>query len=126
MIVRKFEPADFAQISAWGKEYGSDYSPAQFPGTGFIVDDVAAYFLYGTDSTCCWLENMIAKKGVDHHVREQALELIIDALLREAKQKGYHVAYAATDRFTVALRAKKYGAKVQPNHLMLTLNLNEI
>lgn len=125
MIVRRYEPKDFEQIRSWGKQYGAEYSADQFPEVGFIVDDVAAYFLYQTDSMCCWLENMVAKKDVDNHVREQALELIIDAILKEAKERGFKVAHASTNRYAVALRAKKYGARVDPMHMHLTLNLNE-
>jgi len=124
--VRYYDPtSDFETIKAWGKEYGADYSADQFPQCGFIVDGVAAYFLYETDSTCCWLENMIAKKDVDHITREAAFDLIIPAILDEANRLGFRVAYASTNRYQVALRAKKYGANVQPNHMLLTLKLNE-
>ncbi len=125
MIVRRYNATDdFEQVKSWGKGWRADYNADQFPEVGFIVEGVAAYFLYQTDSTCCWLENMVTKKDVDHHVREEALELIIDAILTEAKALGFTVAYASTDRYQVALRAKKYGATVQPNHLLLTLKLD--
>lgn len=125
MTVRKYTPEDFAQIQAWGAEYGDTYEPDQLPATGFIVDGVAAYFLYKTDTTCCWLENLIATRKTDYWVKDEAIRLLIDACVAEAKALGFKVAYASTDRYTVALRGKKIGAHVAPNHMLLSLNLNE-
>lgn len=125
MIVRRYSPEDFPQIKAWGEEYGTHYSEDQFPETGFIVDGVAAYFLYKTDSVCCWLENMIAKRGVEYNLREEALAMIVDAILEEAVKLGFKVAYASTIRYTVAIRAKQSGAVVTPNHIHLALKLEK-
>lgn len=125
MIARRYKPEDFPDVQAWGAEYGAKYSAEQFPETGFIVDGVAAYFLYKTDSACCWLENMVAKRGVEYNIREKALELIIDAILAEARALGFKVAYASTERFNVAIRAKQCGAKVTPNHIHLALKLEK-
>jgi hypothetical protein len=125
LIARRFEPKDFDQVNAWAKEWGSSYEPDQLPAIGYIVDGIAAYFLYQTDSKCCWLENLIAKKDIEYHVRDKALSLIIDEILDEAKRLGFKVAYASTSRYQVALRAKKYGAMVEPNHMLLTLKLND-
>ncbi len=123
MTVRRYFPEDFPTIKEWGAEHGAEYSPDQFPKVGFMVDGVAAFFLYQTDSTCCWLENMVSKKDVDKSVRNIALELIIDAIIEEAKSLGFKVAYASTSNYRVALRAKKYGAHVIPSHLHLALKL---
>lgn len=124
MIVRRYESQDFEQIKEWGKEFGSDYKEDQFPKTGFIVDGIAAYFLYSTDSSVCWLENMISKRGVDQRVKNQALELIIEAILKEAKELGFRVAYASTDNYIVAKRSIKHGAKIKPGLLLMTKELS--
>lgn len=123
MIARKYEPDDFDELAKWGAEWGAEYREDQFPHIGFIVEGVAAYFLYQTDSSVCWLENMIAKRGVSENVRTQALELLIDAILKEASELGFSVAYATTDNIPVAKRAKEHGATIRPGQLLLTKDL---
>ncbi len=116
-------PDDFDQIAAWGAEWGAEYREDQFPLTGFIVDGVAAYFLYQTDSSICWLENMIARRGVHEDTKNFALELLIDAILKEASELGFTLAYATTDVISVAKRAKEHGAIIRPGQILLTKDL---
>jgi hypothetical protein len=120
MTVRPYEPRDFPQVEAWGKEYGTEYREHQFPKTGFIVDGVAAYFLYSTDSSCCWVENMIANKHVSKETRDEALDLIIQAILTEAEKLGFKIAYATTDLVPVMVRAIEYGAIIKPLQVLIT------
>jgi hypothetical protein len=123
VTVRKYQPEDFAQIKEWASDWGSVYDEGQFPVHGFIVDGIAAYFLYQTDSTVCWLENMISKRGIDEKTRNQALELLTDAILKEAADLGFTVAYATTNVVSVAKRAKENGAMVKPNQILLIKDL---
>jgi len=123
MIVRRYQIKDFAQIKAWGAEWGAQYDESQFPSTGFIIDGIAAYFLYSTDSSCCWLENMICKKGTDKFIKSRALDLLVDAILKEAKTLGYVVAYATTDIPSVLKRAKSNGALLKPLQFLVTKDL---
>ncbi len=118
MICRRYKPEDFTQIKEWGEKWDAEYNEDQFPSVGFIVDGVAAYFLYSTDSSVCWLENMVSNRGIDEKTRDQALGLLIDAILKEAKTLGYHVAYAATIYVTIAKRAKLANATIQPGFLI--------
>lgn len=125
MTVRPYEPKDFEQIKEWGKSYGAEYREHQFPKIGFIVDGIAAYFLYSTDSSVCFLENMVAKKDVDQGEKNKALELICDAILKEAADQGFKVAHATTNNYAVAKRAREYGASVEVGHLLLTKDLTD-
>lgn len=119
MMVRPYEPRDFPQVEAWGKDYGDEYKEHQFPKTGFIVDGIAAYFLYSTDSSLCWLENMISNRNVQKERRDQALDLIIQAILEEAERLGFKIAFAMTDNIPVVKRAIEYGAMVKPLQMKL-------
>lgn len=126
MIARKYDYlSDFEQIHEWGLQWGEKYKPSQFPLTGFIVDGVAAYFLYSTDSSVCWLENMVSNKGVSDEVRNEALDLIVEALLREAKDRHFDVAYATTNIIPIIKRAKEAGAHVKPAQCLLIKDLTE-
>lgn len=125
MNVRRYEPKDFEQIKAWGEQWGAEYDEAQFPQVGFIVDGVAAYFLYSTDSVCCWLENMVTNREAEKEERKRALDLIVDAILSEARSLGFKVAYATTKNISAAKRAKTLGAHIATNHLLITKLLDE-
>jgi hypothetical protein len=125
MICREYTPEDFQQIKEWGRQWGADYNEDQFPNVGFIVPGVAAYFLYSTDSSVCWLENLVAKRGVDKMTRARAIDLLVDKILAKAKELGFAVAYAATSNVKVAQRAQATGAIVQPLHYLITKDLNQ-
>lgn len=125
MIVRRYEDKDFEQIREWGLQWGADYDEDQFPHIGFIIDGVAAYFLYQTDSSICWLENMIAKRGIDQALKSKALDLLVDAIILEAKELGFTVAYATTDIVSVAKRAKENGAFIKPAQILITKDLTQ-
>ncbi len=123
MIVRRFEPKDFDALKIWGAQWGADYSEDQFPKTGFIVDGIAAYFLYSTDSSVCWLENLVSNKEADKALRKEAINLLIKAAFNEAKRLGFKVAYAASDLLIAAQHANDHGAKIKPFHFLITKNL---
>lgn len=125
MICRRYEENDFPQVREWGNQWGANYQEHQFPQTGFIVDGVAAYFLYSTDSEVCWLENLICRKDVDSMTKSRALHLLTTACLKEAKEQGFKVAYATTDNVKVAQRAREMGATVSGNQFLITKDLTQ-
>lgn len=125
MKARRFEPSDFEQISQWALDYDTIYDEEQFPSVGFIVDGLAAYFLYQTDSKVCFLENLIANKSADKISREKAIELVINEILKEAEIRGYKVAYATTGLSAVIVRAMTHGAQATPKQTLLTKKLGQ-
>lgn len=104
-------------------QWGADYKEEQFPNTGFIIDGIAAYFLYSTDSNVCWLENMISNRGVEKSILVEALDILVDEILKEAKVLGFTVAYATTGILSVVKRAKENGASIKPAQFLLTKDL---
>lgn len=125
MTVRPIEESDFKQIKEWGAMWGATYDEDQFPNHGFIIEGVAAFFLYSTDSTVCWLENMITKRGVAPKIRDHAVQLLISAGFAKAKELGFEVAYAATNILSAAKRARENGAHVTPNYFLITKDLSK-
>ncbi len=115
---------DFNQVWAWGLQYNEDYRIELFPDVGFIVDGVAAYFLYQTDSKVCWLENMVSNKKADPKIKDEAIQKISIAILQEAKDLGFKVAYATTDNVSVIKRAVTLGAKARSAQILLTKDLS--
>lgn len=118
--VRPYEQKDFEQVKSWAR-HGTTYESDLLPVTGFIVDGIAAYFLYETDSKVCWMENLIARKDSDPEERRKAIGMIIDSLLIEAKRKGYKVVYATTSNSALISRAMLVGAKPELNQVLLQL-----
>lgn len=127
MQARRYKHEDLAEIKRWALEgYGYIYSEHQFPKIGFIVDGVAAYFLYQTDSTVCFLENLVANKKIDKDQRSQAIDLIIKELLKTASELGFRVAYATTNLPQVVTRAIRFNAQVDNNQFLITKNLTDL
>jgi len=125
MKVRRYEDSDFSQISEWAKDYDTQYEQTQFPKIGFIVDGFAAYFIYQTDSSICFLENLISNKNADRTEKEKAIELVIQAILQEASDLGFRVAYATTDMPQVIVRAISHGARMKAKQALLIKNLTD-
>ncbi len=112
---------DYAQIASWAELRETRYDKRLFPPTGYIVDGVAAYFAYYTESGCVWLENLISNPTVPAELRDLSVTTIITAILREARDKGCIVAYAATSNDKVIERALQHGAIASPGQTQLVL-----
>ncbi len=123
MNVRPYEPKDFEQIKSWGEKWGADYQEDQFPKHGFIVDDVCAYFIYSTDSSVCFLENLVRNPNADIGDKFDALGHVIEACFAKAHELGFKIAYATTDNISAARRARSHGALARPYNFLLTKNL---
>lgn len=123
MEARPYEPKDFEQVQKWAAQYGSEIREHQYPKTGFIIDGFGAYFLYSTDSSCCWLENLIANKEAEPGLKGLAIEILTAAILNKAKELGFKVAYATTDNMSVVARARQHGATITPLQILLTKDL---
>jgi len=123
MIVRPYTDDDFPEIAEWGRRWGAKYSADQFPKVGFIVPGLAAYFLYQTDSTICFMENLISNREADPKQRAQAVDLVTMAIISSAQMLGYRVAYATTDVATVVVRALAQGAQARSKQTLLIKNL---
>lgn len=84
----------------WEKQNWPVIPIQALPKTGMVVykDDtpVAAGFLYNTDSSLAWLEFIVANPDFDHEVRSEALDLVVNGLVKVAKN------YGKSDIFTVS------------------------
>ena len=125
MNVRRYRPDDFSQLQQWGERYHITYSEENLPTIGFIVPGIAAYFLYETKTKVVFLENMIANSDAPKAERSEALKLIVERILSEAKRMGYHVAYACTDIPSVIQRAVASGATFKTKYVLLQKDLTK-
>lgn len=121
--MREYQDSDFEEIESWGKQWDTRYIKSQLPPTGLIVPGLCAYFMYETNSSVCFLENLISNRSADKELVAKALEEIVPALFKMAKDKGYTVAYACTDNPEVIKRALRVGAAVKASHALMIKDL---
>ena len=124
MIVRKYQKEDFCQISEWLINRNSlVFHPNILPENGFIVDQVAAVFLYSTDSDFCYLENLVSNPDVDSKIRNEAISKMIEHAFAAASDLNFKFVLAVTDVPAVVARAVTLGAKTETNKTLLTKQL---
>lgn len=102
--------ADRATLNAWYQAHG--YGPlrsGELPATGFLVEGVAAGFLYRTDSDTVILEGFITNPEATSEERYHALLQVHTALLTAAKQSGARRLVALTADDSLKKRAQDQG-----------------
>lgn len=80
-----------------------------FPTVGQIVPGIAAGFLYQTDCKVSFIENLISNPKSAQFERNQALDLIVTAILKESDALGFYVVMGFTQVPGVVRRAVKLG-----------------
>lgn len=107
--MRAFQAEDLNEINGWLVERGINPVPLSIlPETGFLVVNVACGFLYSTDSKLCLLDFYISNPKIPREKRKEALDEITEALLKEAKKKGFEIAQAASSEETIKDRCKRF------------------
>jgi len=118
--MREYKPEDYEQIMSWWvKRDKAPISPDLFSDLGFIVDGVAAVFLYTTNSKIAYLECMICNPDVDKSITDKALNDLTELCSEAARQMGYKALMATATNPNVIIRAVKNGFKVEPGHTLL-------
>lgn len=115
--VRAYNGAqDYEQLKSWYLKRNQEVMPSQFiPWTGFIVDGVAAGFLYLTQVPIGILDNFISHPDSDPEIRDWALDKITERLVEMAKECGTEMIRCDTEIDSVANRAKKHGFQQTAN-----------
>lgn len=109
MRARFYRPEDLIEINEW-------YSLRQMtpmradiiPKVGYIVEGVAAGFLYQTDSSMCLFDGFIANPLAERHEREEGLDKITDALISQAEKLNFYSIVAMTKHEVIRERCRKY------------------
>lgn len=112
LSARRVLDLDFDEISRWFDVRGKTMPHRSlFPSTGFIVNGIAAGFVYFTDSNVAIIEGYISNPHVDSKTRSNALDIITAELLMKAKSSGYKLLKCDTQLEAIKIRAKKHGFK---------------
>jgi hypothetical protein len=99
----------FEQVRGWLRFWKQDIVPKALPRNGFIIPGKAAGFLYLTDSSVAWIENLIAAPGLSREERTQAVDAIVTAVIERARQLDVDVLMGYTRLDVVVQRAKRFG-----------------
>jgi hypothetical protein len=112
MECREYQAHDYEQITRWYKRRALvSPVPGYLPKTGFIVDDIAAGFLYLTDSRLGILDCFISNPTSEQDERDAALNLITKSLLTAAVNLECKAIKADTQSRAIAKRAMNHGFK---------------
>lgn len=124
MVVRRFRVKDFETMKEWYKGYGLHVTPNQnvfFPKTGYVVEGVAAGFLYMVQIIPVgYLDGYIANSKASKEDRSKALDMITEMLIALAKIKRLKHLKCDTQIDSIVKRAEKFGFTSQGTYTVLS------
>lgn len=114
MELRQYMAIDKEMINTWYYSRKQEYLPLeQLPKIGYIVPNVAAGFLIQTDNTFCIFEPFITNPEIPKDIRSNALDIIIEELLKTAKQLNYKSVFGFSTSVPMINRGLKHGFSIQ-------------
>lgn len=112
MVPRRVLDLDFDEIEKWFEARDMHMPPKSlFPKTGFIVEGVAAGFIYFTDSKVAILDCYISNKDADKQLRADAINRITYVLIKLADFHHCKLVKCDTKIGTIKEWAYKYKFK---------------
>ena len=101
------------QLKTWFEQWNISVSIMDVvPTTGFIIDNVAAMFVYETNSKVCFFDCLICNKEIDKDIRSEALDMLVNYGEKYAKDKGYSYIFSNSHYDAVVKRAENHGFNV--------------
>jgi len=96
MESRLYTTEDYKTVYKWWKDWNWDAMPeVALPETGIVVSkdgvDLAASFIYKTDSIVCWAENFISNKKAPRELRKGSVEFLIEKTVEQARDMGFNI-----------------------------------
>ena len=88
--LRRIRGGDYDTLASWYTGRGFALPDAEdLPQIGFIVEDLAAGFLFCTDSTIAFADLFVSNPAAAPVLRARAVEAIVERLTEEAKACGF-------------------------------------
>jgi hypothetical protein len=107
--IRYVREEHFELVRGWLRSREQDIVPRALPENGFIVPGKAAGFLYRTDSSVAWIENIVAAPGLSREERNEAVDAVVAAIIERAKELGFELLVGYTLLDVVVKRAERFG-----------------
>ncbi len=112
MLARRVVDLDFDEIKRWfGIRDERFPDRSLFPDTGFIIDGIAAGFVYFTDSSIAIIDCYISNPDTDQLSRSDALNAITESLINSAKFHRCKMIKCDTKLESIKARAISHGFK---------------
>lgn len=103
MITRLYNnKTDYATLTAWWTAHDWLVVPEHaLPPLGLVVEStagspIAAVFLYQTDSSICWVEWLVADPNTDKHLRDVAINIVLNDIADIARDYGYKAIFTSS------------------------------
>jgi hypothetical protein len=111
MTVEHYTPErHHATLCKWLSFYDMEpIEAAHLPPTGFVVEGLAMGFLYKSDSKAAQIETLISNGYAPREARDAATDLVVEAIIAEARASGFLVLLGITSLDAVVQRALKHG-----------------
>lgn len=98
-MMRSFHKSDYLSLCRWYERHGIQAPEASsLSKFGYIVPEVAAGFLYRTDSDVCLIEGVITNPTACRRERLGAVKLIASGLTEAASALGFKRVFAMTQK----------------------------
>lgn len=122
LLARRVTSRDFVDICFWFCARGlNPPDESLFAPTGFIVDNIAAGFVYFTDAPIAIIDGYISNPNVDSKTRSNALDEITKALIKAASERQKHVIKCDSKLEAIKQRASKHGFKYSGSYASFRL-----
>jgi hypothetical protein len=109
-MIRDFETKDYLMLSQWwdAQEFPKP-ALGLLPATGYICDEIAAAFLYLTNSPLSWIEWVVADPDAEKQARSHAIDSVINYACNQAKRIESAAVFTTTTNFPFSARLQKLG-----------------
>lgn len=111
MTIEKYNAArHYEVLCKWLSFYDMEpIEAAHLPPTGFVVEGLAMGFLYKSDTKLAQIETLVANGYAPREARDAATDLVVEAIIAEARASGFAVLQGVTQLDAVVQRALKHG-----------------
>ncbi len=103
----------------WAGARGYEIPRGMFSSLGFAVPNLAAWWLYLTDSSLAYCEFLVGNPDAPADVRGYALDVVIQRVLSEAAERGVQRLLLPVELPVVAERLERLGAGTAAGSLKL-------
>lgn len=109
-MIRSVSADDYPVLCEWWGAQSFPSPPKEIlPATGYMANEVAAGFLYLTNSPIAWLEWVVADPKAEKKLRNQSINEVIEHISKSAKVTGNMLLFTSTNVFPFCERLRRLG-----------------
>lgn len=113
------------EVLSWAEKRGTHYDLDCLSNIGFMIPEIAAFFVYTTNSHVVYLENLISNPDQPKEITNEAIKELVSFCLVYAKALKAKKVISITNHPRVIARAKEHNAQIEPNYNLLTINFKK-